>query len=135
MARVLVVDDNDEIRGFIRRILEASGHVVIEAGNGREAMKLAKESPVDVVITDVFMPEFDGLEMMRSLRKLQPHLKVIAVSGGGSMGNMDILHAAKLFGAYRVFTKPFASRDLVNAVNEAAADTKPAPSPEKPGNP
>jgi DNA-binding NtrC family response regulator len=80
---------------------------------------------VDLVISDIFMPESDGLELLRALRKRAPELKVIAISGGGNLGNMDILHAARLFGAYRVFTKPFATEDLLLAVREALADGAP----------
>lgn len=129
MSCILVVDDNEEIRRFIRRVLEAEGHAVIEAENGKSAAERVGQQPVDLVISDIFMPESDGLELLRALRKRAPKLKVIAISGGGNLGNMDILHAARLFGAYRVFTKPFATRDLLDAIREALGSGEAPPSP------
>jgi CheY-like chemotaxis protein len=127
MACILVVDDNEEIRRFIRRVVESEGHAVMEAANGRAAMERVGEQAVELVISDIFMPESDGLELLRALRKRAPELRVIAISGGGNLGNMDILHAARLFGAYRVFTKPFATEDLILAIREALSPNPPPP--------
>lgn len=127
MAKILVVDDNEEIRKFIRRILEIYGHSVVEAANGKDALRLVGAAAADLVITDVFMPDFDGLEMMRSLRRQQSRMKVIAISGGGNIGDLDILRAAEMLGAFRVLAKPFSAHDFLQAVNEALAASSVVP--------
>ena len=121
MAIILIVDDNDDIRTFLKRILTSTGHQITEARNGKEAIEQIGKTPADLVISDIFMPETDGVELIRQLRKLQPGLKVIAVSGGGDYGDMDILQAAKMLGAFRVFTKPFPAGEMIAAVKEALA--------------
>lgn len=130
MATILIVDDNEEIRTFLRRILSVTGHRIVDARNGREAIERIQNEPADLVISDIFMPESDGLELIRDLRNLCPGLKVIAISGGGDYGDMDILRAAKLFGAFRVFTKPFHAGDMIAAVKEALGEAPKPPAPE-----
>ena len=125
MARILIIDDNEEIRRLLRRVLESAQYEILEAGDGDEGLKRVEEEPVDLVITDIFMPEKDGLEMLREMRKTHPGMRVIAMSGGGQLGNMDILRMARSFGAFRVMAKPFNFREMLQAVSEALAAPPP----------
>ncbi|MFT5370132.1 MAG: CheY-like chemotaxis protein [Candidatus Latescibacterota bacterium] len=118
MARILVVDDDGAIRGAIRRLLIIEGYEVIEAINGREAIAFYREQPVDLVITDIWMPDKDGLEVIRELRQISPDLPMIAMSGRSSRGQVDFLHHAEAFGACQVLQKPFKIEDLVQSVRK-----------------
>ena len=122
MARVLVVDDDGAIRGAIRRLLTIEGYEVVEAINGREAIEKYRQEPVDLVITDIWMPDKDGLEVIRELRQISPGLPMIAMSGGSSRGQLDFLHHAEAFGACQVLQKPFKIEDLVASVKQFIAD-------------
>jgi len=116
MARILVIDDDDELRETIRRILEARGHVIEQAGDGTEGLaRLAQRAP-DLVITDVFMPGRDGIETLIHLRKAFPKLKVIVMSGGDSTGLLNLLPDAELLGANWTLHKPFKREELEQAV-------------------
>ena len=122
MARVLVIDDEEQVRTLIREVLEGAGHEVMEAGNGREAMKLFEANPTSVVITDLVMPEQDGLETIRELRRRFPAVKIIAVSGAQQKLNLDLLYVAEKLGALRTMEKPFEIRKLVALVEELLQD-------------
>jgi DNA-binding NtrC family response regulator len=122
MARVLVIDDEEQVRTLIREVLEGAGHEVMEAGNGREAMKLYEANPTNVVITDLVMPEQDGLEIIRELRRRFPAVKIIAVSGAQQKLNLDLLYVAEKLGALRTMEKPFDIRKLVALVEELLQD-------------
>jgi len=87
MARILIVDDCAEQRGLYGALLAASGHDVVLAANGREAMKRLRTGTFDLVVTDIFMPECDGVELIRAVRRAQPRLPILAVSGGGDGGD------------------------------------------------
>ena len=122
MARVLVIDDEEQVRTLIREVLEGAGHEVMEARNGREAIKLYEAHPTDVVITDLVMPEQDGLETIRELRRRFPAVKIIAVSGAQQKLNLDLLYIAEKLGALRTMEKPFDIRKLVALVEELLQD-------------
>src|SRR5437763_15450494 len=83
MARVLVIDDHTEIRELLRLTLQAAGYDVVVAPNGREGLEIHRERPAELVITDIFMPEQEGLETIQELRRQSPRPKIIAMSGGG----------------------------------------------------
>ena len=117
MARILVVDDEDLGRVTLRQMLEADGHEVLEAANGREGVALHSNDPVDLVVTDIIMPEQEGIETIVQLRRKNPQLKIIAISGGGRMKNMDFLKIASHVGADATLTKPFSTRELLETVN------------------
>lgn len=119
MARILVVDDEEIIRFTLRQMLEKAGHEVVEAVNGHEAMKSVKTSRVDLVITDIIMPEKEGIETIVELRRRQPDLKIIAVSGGGRTKTMDYLETAERFGADCALAKPLGREDVLDAVDNA----------------
>jgi CheY-like chemotaxis protein len=119
MARVLVVDDEKPIRDLIRQTLEHAGHVVIEAPDGRMALRRFRETPAALVITDILMPEQDGLGLIRELRHEFPAVKIIALSGGSVKIGFDVLEVAKRFGAVTALEKPFQLEELLRVVNNA----------------
>ena len=118
MAKILIIDDEEQVRLYLRRILEPEGHEVVEAPDGKVGLQLYREEPVDLIITDVFMPEKEGLEIIRELRSEYPEVKIIAISGGGRTGNLDFLPLAKTFGALRTLAKPFDRQEMLDAVQE-----------------
>src|ERR1035437_7231850 len=126
MARILIIDDRVEIRRLLRLVLESAAHEVLEAGDGAEGLKCVDNQKPDLVITDIFMPDKDGLEILREMRKTHPGMNVIAMSGGGQFGNMDIMRIARSFGAFRVIAKPFSLSEMLQTVSAALA----APNPE-----
>ena len=114
MATILIIDDEVGIRALLRFTLEAAGHEVVEAANGREGLALYRRRPADLVITDIAMPELNGLDMMLELTRYFLDAKVIAISGVG--GEANVLDRAKLLGARRTFHKPFGMVQLIDAV-------------------
>ena len=118
MARILVIEDSDPIRSFLRDTLEFAGHTVIEARNGHEGLALLPHRTVDLVITDIVMPEMEGFEVLREVRRTDPGMKIIAISGAGPDGGTNYLQTAKLMGAGKVLTKPFSVDVLLAAVND-----------------
>ncbi|WP_395017186.1 response regulator [Dongia sp.] len=120
-ASILLVDDNEEARVTVARILEMSGYGVVQAANAKSASALLKDHTPDLVITDIFMPEGDGFEMLSELRDRDPKIPVIAMSGGGAHNGLDVLAIAGRLGAKKVLYKPFARRQLLDAITEALA--------------
>lgn len=118
MARVLIIDDEEQVRKLIREVLEGAGHEVVEARNGREGMKLYEANPTDLVITDLVMPEQEGLETITALRRQFPGVKIIAVSGAQQKLDLDLLYVAEKLGALRTLEKPFEINKLVALVQE-----------------
>jgi CheY-like chemotaxis protein len=118
---ILLVDDNEDARVTVARILEMSGYRVTQAPNARAASALLKEQAPDLVITDIFMPEGDGFEMLNELRSREPNIPVIAISGGGVQQGLDVLAIAGRLGAKNVLYKPFARRQLLDAIAAALA--------------
>jgi CheY-like chemotaxis protein len=118
VARILVVDDDQVLRGALRVILEVAGYTVMEAADGEAGLRLYREQGADLALVDLFMPERDGLEMIRALRTGIPQPKIIAMSGGGRIGLLDALKAAAALGASRTLCKPFESPCLLAAILE-----------------
>ena len=118
MARILVIDDQESIRGIARRALEQEGHHVMDASDGEMGMEVLARHNTDVVITDIFMPGQDGILTLRQIRKQVPAVKVIVMSGGDSSGLLDLRKDAELLGAVKSLQKPFSARDLVELVAE-----------------
>ncbi len=119
MARVLVVDDEEFIRFTLRQMLEKAGHEVIEAVNGQDALDAFQRTTVDLVITDIIMPEKEGIETIVELRRQRPDLKIIAVSGGGRTRTLDYLDIAERLGADSAIAKPLKRKTVMDAVNKA----------------
>ena len=114
---ILIVDDDAEIRQMICKMLATVNLQALGASNGIKAMSIVKKQPVDLVITDIVMPEQEGLETIRQLKKGYPHIKIIAISGGGKMDNAkNYLSVAKAFGADIVLSKPFLTKELLSSV-------------------
>src|SRR2546426_9091101 len=109
---ILVVDDYDLIRTSLRRILQDAGYEVFEASDGRQAINQMRENAADLVITDLVMPEQEGLETIRSLRSERPDLKIIAMSGG------QYLAAAEKLGADLTLPKPLRAEKVLEAVRK-----------------
>jgi DNA-binding NtrC family response regulator len=119
MARILLVDDEEMIRHALRRALEKAGHDVIEAANGAEALRLNRHERVDVVVTDILMPEKDGVEIIVALRLESPDIKVIAMSGGGHSNQTQALDIAEPLGAFASLRKPFSVGLMLDVVAQA----------------
>jgi CheY-like chemotaxis protein len=117
MASILIVDDEAPIRSLMRRILEADGHQIREAATGHSGLMLYRQAPADVVITDILMPERDGLEVTLALTQEFLDARVIAITG--ATGDQNYLNVAKLFGARRVIQKPFTPDEIRRAVRYA----------------
>src|SRR5688572_24159464 len=100
MAGILIVDDEDLTRHLLLRILQTGNHLVFQAQNGRRALQVLSTAPIDLVITDILMPEHDGLDVIAELRATRPWVKVLAYSGGGSLRDLDVLTLAKEIGAH-----------------------------------
>ena len=120
--RILLIDDDDQLRVAIREQLESVGYEVVSARNGREGIQCYSASPTDLVITDLWMPEHEGLEIVRALRHASPAPKIIAMSGGGRSDDLDWLLVAKKLGAQRVLHKPFRPSDLLGAIQDVLQD-------------
>ena len=118
MALILIIDDDDQIRRMLRKTLERDGYDVADAPNGKEGIRICRENPAALVITDLIMPEKDGIETIIELRKGFPEVKIIAMSGGGNIAAEDYLMMAKGLGAMRIFSKPIELEELLKAVRE-----------------
>ena len=114
MATILIIDDEESIRLLLRSALEAAGYEVTEAANGRQGLELYRHRPTDLVITDIVMPELNGLDMLLELTREFIHAKVIAISGAG--GEQNDLDVAKLLGARQTLQKPFSMQKLLDSV-------------------
>ncbi len=121
MARILVFEDDQEMREVVRAILEEAGHEVEEAPDGERGIDLFREAPSDIVITDIRMPEKSGNETILELRTEFPGVKIIAMSGGGTVGAELYMQVARKLGADFAITKPFAPDELLSAVRALVA--------------
>jgi CheY-like chemotaxis protein len=122
MASVLVIDDEPVTRTVIRAILEGVGHTVGEADNGLTGLAMFYATSPDLVITDIFMPQKDGIETIRELRRTNPEIKIIALSGDVRFDGPGILNAAHLLGADQVIEKPFRNDELVRIAEQVLAN-------------
>ncbi len=118
MANILVVEDDAQVSKLFRDILTRAGHHAEVTANGNEAILAMGKQSFDLVITDIFMPEKDGLELIREIMAHNPGLKVIAISGGGKNRAPLYLEMAKKLGACRTLDKPFELKELLKVVEE-----------------
>ncbi len=121
MATILIVDDDPALRKIVRQMVESAGHAVIEADNGRAALHAFRTQNPEIVISDIVMPQKDGIEMIAELRRESPTVRVVAISGGGRTRNLDVLRLAERAGADVVLAKPFARAELIDAIERAMA--------------
>lgn len=114
-TNILLVEDEETLRWALQTLLEKAGRSVTAVSNGREASQALKKTHFDLVITDIVMPEKDGIELIMELRAIQPPVRTIAISGAPSDGK-NYLHIASLLGAGKVLSKPFLPEQLLDAV-------------------
>jgi len=120
-VRVLVVDDNPDMRSLVKLVLERAGFEAQVAADGQRALDLQRERPADVLITDIFMPESDGIELIARFKSGFPQVKIIAMSGGGHVSKKDYLPVAADIGADAVLRKPFAASTLLRMLQDLFA--------------
>ena len=119
MASILIIDDEDPVREVLRRVLVREGHTVSEAADGKTALRMYAGNPTDLVITDIFMPEMDGIEFLTRVQEAFPEAQVIAISGGGFIGREDVLQDAAQLGAVGILEKPFSVEECLDVVGRA----------------
>ena len=117
MPKILVVEDDAVIRRMLSGILVKMGHEVAAAGDGVEALRLLDTAPFDIVITDLIMPEMEGLQLIRELRQRKAPQKIIAMSGGGRNSAEDYLDIAKMLSADTTLEKPFTVKAVADAIS------------------
>jgi DNA-binding response OmpR family regulator len=116
MTRILLIDDEEQIRTTIGALLEASGFEVVTASDGEAGVSLFQQQTFDLVITDVLMPRMGGSEVITAIRRLRPGQKIIAAYGGGRLSASDPVASARTLGADRLLAKPFTLEELRAAV-------------------
>lgn len=116
MSVILIIEDDKELREMIKTALIRKDHIVLEAENGKEALIHFKPSVTDLVITDLIMPDEDGLKVIMKIREMKKGIKLIAISGGGKAGPGGYLNLAKALGADAVYSKPFSINDLISKI-------------------
>lgn len=122
MEKILVIDDEPVIRILLKQLFEKKGYEVVEASDGKQGLDLFKKQSPDLVITDLIMPEEEGLSVIRKIKQMDGDAKIIAISGGG-IGSADIyLDLAKSMGAAHIFKKPFDVQDVLLTVEQMLAD-------------
>lgn len=121
MAAILLADDNPALLIMQARFLRIAGHTVSTAANGVEALSKLEAAAFELLVTDMVMPEKEGIELIIEARRKWPGLKIIAISGGGRVNARDYLFMAEKLGAARTLTKPFTGRELVEAVTAVLA--------------
>ncbi len=118
MSRILLIEDNPLVRTMLSELLADVGHTVIEAGDGREGLKQFQLVDPELIITDLVMPEVEGIEVLMKLRKIRATAKIIVISGGVRGHGADFLEIAKSLGASKVLAKPFSNEALLAAISE-----------------
>jgi DNA-binding response OmpR family regulator len=121
VPKILVIDDDPLIRSLIARVLCDEGYESLVAVNGRQGLKIFDTERPDLIITDIIMPDMEGIETIRELRAINPDVRIIAISGGGRIGNVDYLSMAAKFGAREVICKPFELSELTASVERCLA--------------
>jgi CheY-like chemotaxis protein len=127
MSRILVIDDEAEFRSLARRLLEAEGHEVIEAGTGNEGIAQFEAHQPDVIVTDIFMPEKSGIETILQIREKNATVRIIAVSGSSDLSSSGFLASAARAGVDQTLQKPFRLRQFFEAIegeSESPTDQK-----------
>ncbi len=121
MARILLADDDPLVHKTLREVLASAGHDVMDASNGIEAVSLALAHDFDVIVADVIMPGKAGLEVIAEIKAAKPGARIVAISGGGRIRNLEVLKIARRIGAVLVLAKPFTPNELIETVDRALA--------------
>jgi len=117
MKKILVIEDNAIVRNTMMRILQAAGYDVVTANDGLEGVALFRQETPDLVISDIIMPQQEGIATIRQILAESPGTKIIAISGGGRIGNTDFLQIARKMGAVDALPKPFDPDDLLGRID------------------
>ncbi len=117
MAHIVVVEDNADLRLIVAHILKGAGHSVTEASDGSEILEILAKQPADLVLTDIVMPNQEGIQTIVQIRRHYPNLKIIGMSSGGSEGDGHYLEMAREFGAHATLAKPFSKGKLLEVVD------------------
>lgn len=128
MPKILLIDDDEMLRRVLSKALGYAGHTVIQAADGQQGMDLARVTGIDIVITDLVMPVREGVETILQLRREQPTLPIIAISGDGSNSKLYLEIAARI-GAKRILPKPFTPPELLQLIDTVLGSTETAPAP------
>jgi DNA-binding response OmpR family regulator len=118
MARILIIDDEAMIRNLLVRMLEREGYETVTASNGKDGINIHRKNPADLIITDLIMPDKEGIETIMELRRDSQDVKIIAMSGGGKIDSKTYLHIAKTIGAIKTLAKPFDRKELLTTIHE-----------------
>ncbi len=118
MTKILIIDDESSVIKMLSKLLERNNYEVISATDGNKGVRLFKEHNPDIIITDLIMPEKEGLEMIREIKQLKSDAKIIAISGGGANDPKMYLSLAAKFGAARTLTKPIDTKLLISTIEE-----------------
>jgi DNA-binding response OmpR family regulator len=123
MIKILVIEDDEQLVLLLKAFLTQAGYQVAAASNGQQGINQFKAAPADLVLTDLFMPEKEGLETIMELRHMQPNLKIIAMSGGSRLTAKSMLPTAQKLGATRTIAKPFNRQEILEAVSATLSGT------------
>lgn len=118
MANILLVEDELLVSETLSSAMKSKGHTVVTASNGVDGLKRFAERPFDLVVTDIIMPDKEGIEMILEMRRHKPNTKIVAISGGGRTGNVEFLKMAESLGATATLKKPIRLADFLNVLNE-----------------
>ncbi len=124
MERILIIDDEPQIRSMLRLMLERAGYEVVEASDGIDGIRIYRQNPTDLIITDLIMPNKDGIGMIIDLKKEFPEVRIIAMSGGGLNKPEGYLQGAKKLGATYTLTKPIDREEMIKAVKDTLKGTE-----------
>ncbi len=116
MAKILIIDDDPLVRNTLKAVLAAAGHQIVVAHDGQMGIDMLAEAAPDLVITDILMPNKDGIATITELHQRRPGVPIVAISGGGRVGNMSYLKIAESLGVSRTFDKPFDPEELIDAI-------------------
>jgi YesN/AraC family two-component response regulator len=123
MQKILIIEDDHHILLMMKKMLDNKGFEITLASNGKEGLEIFNKNTFDLVITDIIMPEKEGLETIREMKRACSDLKIIAMSGGGKISADNYLETAKIFGASKLLEKPFTRQQLVTAVQEIMGES------------
>lgn len=122
MPRILIADDDDDVRSVLARHLTRAGYEVLEAADGLRCLEVLRTTPVDLVILDIYMPELDGIAVIAQASRDFAHVPILAISGGGTVARDQTLEIARRLGATRTLSKPFEQEELVSAVRDLVGE-------------
>jgi len=127
MASILITDDDPTVRMIARELLRQGDHAIVEAADGSLALQVIQRVPVDLIILNLLMPNCDGLEVIRTIRRFRPRIRILAISSGARAGALSYLEAARVLGADEVMSKPLRIASFAGTVDRLLR----APAPQQ----